>query len=325
MSATPSRRRFLKIAAIHSLAWASLSESRAATAGQIGPQRWRGIALGGEVGIDLFGAGDVDDVFKKCRREMLRLERIFSLYVEDSALSRLNRSGQLRDAPVELIEVLQFARKVSEITAGAFDVTVHPLCEVLASGVTADVEIEDARRRINFRALEIVGKAVKLTKSGMAVTLNGVAQGYITDRITTVLAEHGYTAALVDMGEKRALGPHPENRPWRVGVRSPEGGTDELAGVFDLPANRAIATSGGYGQLYAAAGRHHLVDARDGLSRQKWRSVSVIASNAMTADALSTALAVSEPDRAQRILQSFPVARPQAKILTATGTWISMG
>ena len=323
--ATSSRRRFLKIAAVQSLAFACWGQVRAERAPELTAQRWRGIALGGEVGIDLYGVGDTRGVFEKCRQEMLRLERNFSLYQNDSALCRLNRNGVLRDTPAELIEVLQFARAVSEITAGAFDVTVHPLCEVLAGGVTTDQEIEDARRRIDYRALEIEGGVVQLTKPGMAVTLNGVAQGYITDRITTVLAEHGYTAALVDMGEKRALGPHPENRPWRVGVRSPDGDADELAGVFDLPAHRAIATSGGYGQLYAAVGRHHLVDARDGLSRQTWRSVSVIAGDAMTADALSTALAVSEPDQAQRILQSFPTAQPQAKILTAEGTWISLG
>lgn len=306
-------------------ALAVLGAGSSRAADRITPQRWRGIALGGEVSIDLFGGGSRSGIFDKCRSEMLRLERVFSLYLDDSELSQLNRSGQLNDASNELREVLQLGRAMSEVTKGAFDVTVHPLCEMLAAGETDLNRLSAGRALVDYRALEIEGRAVRLNRKGMAITLNGIAQGFITDRITAVLSEAGYTAALVDMGEKRALGAHPENRPWRVGVRSAVPEKSALAGVFELGANRAIATSGGYGQRYAKAGVHHLLDARSGRSRSGWESVSVMADSAMVADALSTAMSVSEPANAERILGAFNAARPEAKVLTAQGDWLSLG
>ena len=324
MKALPSRRRFLKITAVHAAAVAGLGWSVGRAAETLTPQRWRGIALGGDVGIDLWGDVKESGVFETCRQEMLRLEAIFSLYRNDSELSRLNRHGRLAEASAELLEVLAVGLAMSSVTDGAFDVTIHPLCVSLAAGEMDLTRVEAARSLVDYRDLVLTGRQVHLRRPGMAVTLNGLAQGYITDRITAVLAQAGYTAALVDLGEKRALGAHPEGRPWRVGVRAPDGG-NALAGVLDLGANRAVATSGGYGQRYKLAGRHHLLDARDGQSRTTWQSVSVLANTALTADALSTALSVSAPTEAARILHVFPADQPEARVLTAEGEWASIG
>ncbi|MCF3648475.1 FAD:protein FMN transferase [Synoicihabitans lomoniglobus] len=315
----PTRRRFLRIAAVHTVALAALG-AHAATAAS-SPRRWRGIALGGEVGIDLYGAdAAAADVFARCRSEMLRLEKVFSLYDDRSALSHLNREGALADAPHELRDVLALAKRVSEASAGAFDVTVHPLCETLAQGETDPAALAAARDLVDYERVIVAGTRVVLDRPGMAVTLNGIAQGYITDRITDVLTEAGYRAALVDIGEKRALGEHPDRRAWRVGVRDPVG--DGLAGVIDLPSGYAMATSGGYGQRYAAGNRHHLLDARAAESRHDWASVTVIAPQAAVADALSTALAVSAPESAQAILAQFE--NVEARVLTTTGDWLTV-
>ncbi len=318
-----NRRRFLRIAAVNTaavglLGLGAMSPLRAATAE---PRRWRGIGLGGEVGIDLYGGVADDGIFEACRREMLRLERIFSLYDDRSALSRLNAAGRLANPPAELLEVLRLARHVSEVSEGAFDVTIHPLCEALAAGEGDEAQLQQILTKVNFRALSLSDELVRLAQPGMAVTLNGIAQGYITDRVAAVLAAAGYTAALVDLGEKRALGSHPANRPWQVGIRAPAG--NGLAGVAQLQAGEAIATSGGYGQVYATGGRHHLLDARRGESREQWASVSVIAPTAAVADALSTALAVAEPGAAERILSAFDGAR--AEVLDADGAWHRLG
>lgn len=318
-----NRRRFLRIAAVQSAALGLggllAGPLRAATPAE--PRRWRGIGLGGEVGIDLYGGAVADDTFAACRREILRLERVFSLYDDRSALSQLNRTGRLENPPPELIEVLHLAQRVSEVSAGAFDVTIHPLCEALAAGERDEARLAEALARVDYRALQLTDETVRLDRPGMAVTLNGIAQGYITDRVTDVLAARGFTTALVDLGEKRALGAHPADRPWQVGIRSPmETG---LAGVAQLQAGQAIATSGGYGQVYASGGRHHLLDARRGESRRQWASVSVIAPTATIADALSTALAVAEPMAAEGILRAFSGAR--AEVLDTDGAWHRLG
>lgn len=325
MSGVSSRRRFLKIAAVQTAALAALGGAVGRAQPELRPQRWRGIALGGEVGIDLYGGGGGETIFEKCRLEMLRLEGIFSLYLDDSELARLNRLGRLEEASEEFIHVLRMGQRTSAATHGAFDVTVHPLCELLSQGETNQQRLRVVRELVDYRKLMIDGRTVRLAQRGMAVTLNGIAQGFITDRITELLAADGFTTALVDLGEKRALGIHPEQRPWRVGVRSTEGEGTRLAGVLDLAAGRAIATSGGYGQRYQAAGLHHLLDARSGESRAAWTSVSVIADDAVSADALSTALSVSAPQAAEEILGQFAAVRPLAKVFTRDGAWVSIG
>jgi thiamine biosynthesis lipoprotein len=126
----------------------------------------------------------------------------------------------------------------------------------------------------------------------MAVTLNGIAQGYITDRVTDLLRAARFDSVLVQLGETRAGAPRSEGRPWRVGIPDPfvPGGMIETVEAVDL----AIATSSGPATRFDAAGRHHhLFDPATGRSADRWASVSVVAPRATTADALSTALAVS--------------------------------
>ena len=92
MSSRPSRRRFLKIAAVQTAALAMCGGMRLGAAPNLNPKRWSGVGLGGEVGIDLYGGDETTAVLNRCRAEMLRLEGIFSLYLDDSALSQLNLS-----------------------------------------------------------------------------------------------------------------------------------------------------------------------------------------------------------------------------------------
>ena len=139
----------------------------------------------------------------------------------------------------------------------------------------------------------------------MAVTLNGIAQGYVTDRVAERLKAEGMDRVLVDMGEIRALGHHPAGRPWTVGLTDPanEARTMETLDVADV----AVATSGGYGTLFDPAGRFtHLFDPANGGCAREWLAVTVLAPDATTADALSTALSVVPEDRARTILNRFP-------------------
>jgi thiamine biosynthesis lipoprotein len=141
----------------------------------------------------------------------------------------------------------------------------------------------------------------------MAATLNGIAQGYITDRIADLLRDAGMTGVLVDLGEIRALDA-PGDRPWRIGIENPRkpGGIAETMSLQGA----ALATSGGYGMAFDAQGRfHHLFDPATGRSATGCLSASAVARDATTADALATALAVAGPDRAQALLTAFGGSR----------------
>ena len=313
MSPAPTRRRFIAIAA----AAAGFPLAAAGVRAETAPlHRWSGVALGAAAEIVLHGpdAARARRLIARCVAEIDRLEDVFSLYRPASALSRLNRDGRLATPPLELVALLAEARLFSERTEGAFDATVQPLWRAYAAHFAkpgadargpAEGALAEARALVDWRAVETRPAAIRFARPGMAVTLNGIAQGYITDRVATLLQEAGMGDVLLDIGEVRALGHHPEGRPWRIGLRR-AAAPETLARTVSL-ADRAVATSAGIASPFDASGRHHhLFDPATGRPAPGAGQVSVIAPNATTADALSTALAVSPPARAAAYAARFP-------------------
>ena len=284
---------------------------------------WHGTALGAEASIILAheDEGAARDLIRRAVAEIARLEKVFSLYRADSALSRLNRHGVLDAPPLDLVRLLAEARRFGDLTDGAFDVTVQPLWGVYANHFAApgadpdgpDAEaIAEALARVDYRAVSVESHRIGFARPGMAVTLNGIAQGYITDRVADLLRRAGLDNVLIDLGETRALGRHPDGRPWRVGLRDP---LDREAIVRDLDlTNAALATSAGAGTRFDAHGRHHhLLDPRTGRSAQRYLSVSVIADTATAADALSTGFSIAD---IATIESAIAGRRPITAILT---------
>ena len=325
MSSQVSRRRFITISA---------AAGAFAFAGSVAaePVRWRGTALGARASLLLWHP-DRDEaarIISACVSEMKRLEKIFSLYRDGSALRRLNDKGDLRNPPPELVQALSDSRRISEITAGAFDISVQPLWQLYANHFSqpgADpagppaADLDAARKLVDYRRIHIDTDRISLDRPGMAITLNGFAQGFITDRIAQLLRFEGQQNVLVDMGETRALDRHPDGRLWRVGVRDPQ---DRQAVVRTLAVeNKAVATSGSYGHKFDAAGKaNHLFDPRTGGSSQRYASVTVVASLAATADALSTGLSSL---RVAEMASCLELARAQtAHVLHQDGSFVDI-
>lgn len=307
-----SRRRFIALSAAFAgtAAWPWTAMAKPAPLVE-----WRGVALGASASLRLAhpdrAAGRA--LLRRCVEEIERLERIFSLYREDSAVCRLNRAGALQGPPLELVELLSYAGRVSALTGGAFDVTVQPLWQRLrAHFQAADPDpdgprLDDVLPLVDWRSLSVSAARLAFARPGMAVTLNGIAQGYITDRVADLLRREGMTSVLVDLGEVRALGGRPDGTPWRAGLAAAEG-SGQIARRLDL-ADAALATSGGYGMIFDAAGRHsHLVDPRSGRALPAGRSVSVLAPQATVADAASTALSFLPSGEAAGILRRLGAA-----------------
>ncbi len=228
-----TRRRMIRIAAGASVAGllGGLTGSRNAQA--MAHRTWQGVALGADASITLHHPDPehLETTLAEAVAELRRLEAIFSLYRADSALSRLNRDGALDAPPLELVRLLGEARSVSVLTEGAFDVTVQPLWELYARHFTepsADPAgpdaraVAEARSRVDFRAIETQPDRIAYRRPGMAVTLNGIAQGYITDRVADLLRARGLRHVLVDLGEIRGLGRHPQGRAWIAGIKDPQ-------------------------------------------------------------------------------------------------------
>lgn len=323
-----TRRRFLAIGA--AAAGLSLLPHRLLRAEGVPVRVWRGVALGADASLTIAhpDPAEADRLIALSLEEVARLERVFSLYRPDSALRRLNRDGWLDAPPADLVRLLSEAAAFGRGTGGAFDPTVQPLWQLYAGHFERDNTdpagppknaVRAARALVDVHALQVEPGRVAFASKGMAVTLNGIAQGYITDRVTERLKAEGMGNVLVDMGELRALGHHPSGRPWTVGLADPTN-PDRSTATVELT-DGAMATSGGYGTRFDAAGRFtHLFDPASGACAAHWLAVTVQAADATTADALSTALSVVPADRAAAILAAYPgvtarFTRPDGRIL----------
>ncbi|MDA7964456.1 FAD:protein FMN transferase [Ruegeria sp.] len=296
-----SRRRFLTISA----ACAALPTGVAAAPSA----QWRGTALGASASLRLEGLTDAQaaPIIAAIEAEVTRLENIFSLYRPDSQLSRLNRDGHLPAPAPELLSVLSLCGSLHRATDGAFDPTIQPLWMALATGASAD-QIKAARETIGWDKVRVQPDAIHLPHPGQSgLTLNGIAQGAITDRIAALLRGHGLRDVLVDMGEIAALGRRGDGQNWRVGVTGPGGAIHKRIELRD----RAIATSDA-GTLRLTDQHGHILSPNgEALHHQ---ALSVSAPDAALADGLSTALCALTDTQADAVLAQFPDARIEMRV-----------
>lgn len=303
------RRRFITILAT-SVAGLNLSRMASAAHASLQPVRWSGYTLGAEGRFTLYteNASAAQKILKHCFAEIRRLESIFSLYQHNSELSKLNRDGYLSTPSAEWYTLLNAADQAHLATSGLFDPTVQPLWKTYASHFDKSPGIEPAQELINaaraktgWEHVQYDARSIQFKRPEMQLTLNGIAQGFITDHITDILHSSGYTNVLVELGETRAIGPHPEQRPWNLGIKDADS-PDTIKEVVELD-NQALATSGSYGSNFSKNGRyHHLLHPKTGLPSTRWKSLSVIAPTATEADALSTGLSFASNEALELLL-----------------------
>jgi thiamine biosynthesis lipoprotein len=325
-----TRRRLIVISA--SIAGSAfLTGGRTAQAGD--PVRWHGSALGAQVSIEIYhpDRAEAERLVARCVVDVRRLEQQFSLYRADSAISTLNRTGILVSPDADMVALLKASLLFAGITGGAFDPTVQPLWQLYADHFTSErpdsngpspQKLAGALAKVGYAGLRVSEDRIALARRGAAITLNGIAQGYATDRVVGRLRKAGLSTTLVNMGEIRAIGARPEGRPWRVGLADPErpGVVTETIDLID----RAVATSAGAGFRFDASGRFtHLFDPATGRSPSRYSTVSVIAPTATEADALSTAFSLMSLSRIQDIVAVR--ANVQARITDLGGTLIVYG
>jgi thiamine biosynthesis lipoprotein len=305
-----SRRRAIKIFA----AFAGLPLlSRAQAA--VRPLTWSGQALGAPASLVLNHADPsaAKRLVERVLAEVSRLEAIFSLFRDDSAISILNKTGVLIAPPPEMVSLLQSCRGFWNASTGAFDPTVQPLWALYRDHFSAPspdpagpsaLKIARTLAFVGFHWVKFDSDRVVIPK-GMALTLNGIAQGFITDRVVDLLRNAGVTSSLVDMGEDRAIGAKADGSPWRVGLAEHEDDAlpDRVLEIVD----RAVATSSADGFRFDQAGRFgHILDPRDGGAPTRYRRVSVVADDATTADAMSTAFSLLDENEIAPVVNANP-------------------
>jgi thiamine biosynthesis lipoprotein len=245
----------------------------------------------------------VEDVVAKeltveCVEEMKRLEAMFSLQDPDSTLSTLNRDGVLRDVPEEFRSVVTLSLALGERSGGVFDPTIQPYWKFLHEG--GEGGREEVMKLVDFRNVMVTQDRIAFAKDGMAMTLNGMAQGFVSDRIAEKLKAAGVKDALVNIGEYVAIGRFSKKRPWTLGIRS---GGAEGEVVDEVPLeDEALAVSSGGG--YRFGGGNHLVHP-EGTFAKEGRVVAVTAPLAVVADGLATTCGLMSTAAARALVSSL--------------------
>jgi len=241
-----------------------------------------------------------------------QVNNLLGLHVVQSEISKLNASsGQECHISPQTASVLRRAIEISELTGGAFDVTAGPLIKIWKRTIETGKlpkkeEVAAAKKLVGYKHLILGPTWAKLAVKGMNVDLGAIAKGHAVDKAIEALKANGIENALVDAGgDGYALGTRIDGTPWRLGIQDPN--TKELKRLRDvIPwlSNMGYATSGDYRQYTDIGGVRyaHIVDPRTGQPARAAASVTVIAPDCTTADALATAVSVLGPDEGVKLI-----------------------
>jgi len=241
-------------------------------------------------------------------REIFRINSLMSVHRVDSEVSQLNKNGFHDHLTADTSYVIQRALYFSELTDGAFDVTILPVLELwenYAAGKECPPEAELIHRltHVGYRNVEIEGRRIRFLREGMRLTLAGVAKGYAVDRAAEILVQNHIRHALVNGGgDIRAVGGKTDDTPWRIGLRDPLKKAGLLTTV-ELK-DQAIATSGTYQRRC-----NDLLNPREGRPAREILSTTIITEKTTDADALATAFLVLGGRKGRHLLERFGEAR----------------
>jgi len=258
---------------------------------------------------------EVEAAIDAAMAEVRRFDRMMSLYKDDSELTRVNMAAGKDPVTVspEMIEMEEAARKISELTDGAFDVTVGPLVVLwqmrLKEGkAPTETEIERIRSRVGYRNIIVDKKAstLFLKKPGMIMDFGACAKGYVADKVAELLKGRGIDNAIVALaGDIRVMGHRPDGSSWRIGVQHPRDPTKTLT-VLEL-SDKYISTSGDY-ERYQIVHRkryHHILDPRTGKPSEGMESVTLVGDRGSVGDPLATALFILGPEKGLTIVKKL--------------------
>ena len=245
-------------------------------------------------------------------KEMNRIEKMLSVKDKSSEIAKLNQHKDLEFVNVnsEVIFLLEESAKFSALTQGAFDISVGPLVELwkesLEQGyVPANAEIHKILPLVDYRNIEIDSRKnlVKFKKKGMKIDLGGIAKGYAVDRAIKVLRKKGVKNCLIEAGgDLFASGKGINKKEWMIGLRNPR----ETSLILEFSCtNKGVATSGDYERFKILNEKryHQLIDPRAGLPESEIISATIVAPDAMTADALSTAVLILGKEKGMKLIK----------------------
>ena len=267
--------------------------------------------MGTFVTITIYSSVDASDAMEEAFDRISDIERILTIFDENSQVSYLNKNGYINQPPEELVYVMNKAIEYYHISEGAFDITIQPVLNLWQEGLFNE-SMEVQEREIK-KALELVGSdkilmqndRIEFLKEGMQVTFGGIAKGYAVDEAIEVLKEYGVESAVVNAGgDLKSIGRKPDKSYWVIALENPDDKSEKIETIRIL--DKSVTTSGNYERYFSPDKRiHHIIDPRTGFSANLLISSTIIADKCIDADALSTAAFVLGPQKGLALIESM--------------------
>jgi thiamine biosynthesis lipoprotein len=246
-----------------------------------------------------------------------RFENSLSLYRENSIISKVNRN---EDVILDdyFINMFNRAQEITEQTDGAFDISAAPLFEVWGWGEKKKIKvtpqmIDSLKQYTGMDKIRVEGRKMIKNNPNVRINANAIAKGYCSDIVAEFIERQGIKDYLVEVGGETVIkGKNRSGKDWRIGVDKPFDGNmipgQSLQAVVNV-SDKSLATSGDYRRYYIENGikYSHTIDPKTGYSaKQNVLSVTVIAHDCMTADALATAFMVMGVEKTKEFLKQYP-------------------
>ena len=255
--------------------------------------RWTGTVLNNNVSLEIHSNEGKKNslIYSQINNFINHVDDIFNLQNPDSEIVKLNKNKKLRNPSPYLIEVIKRSQILSEQTNGKFDITVQPLWSHYYShfilngnsNFPDDKILKNIINSIHWKNVVIENNTIIL-KNNASITLNGIAQGWITDKVVEIINKNNIKNTLVDFGETFASGSYENKRPWNIEIQSSEG----INTVIKLT-NKAVATSSASGTMFEPSKKYnHIFNPKTGLSTSNFDTVSIVSNKAWLSDCIAT-------------------------------------
>ncbi|WP_367769781.1 FAD:protein FMN transferase [Flavobacterium sp. WC2421] len=248
--------------------------------------------------------------------EVSRIEHLISDWIPTTPISEVNRNAGIKPVkvPQEVFDLVGRAMKISELTSGAFDISYASMDKIWKfdgsmTRMPTTEEIKNSVSKVGYKNIILDPKntTIFLKNEGMKLGLGGIGQGFIADKIKTMLIGKGVVAGIVNIsGDINTWGKQLDGEKWKVGIKNPMN-KDKIFATFPLE-DSSVETSGSYEKYVTFNGKRysHIIDTRTGYPASGVISVSVFAKSTELADALATGIFVLGVDVGLDLVNQLP-------------------
>ena len=285
----------------------------------------QGIFFDTLVSVNIYGTKD-KTVMEDCLILCEEYEQKFSRTIDTSEISKLNNArGEWVELSEDTIYLIEEAIRYSEMTEGAFDITVAPLAELWHVNdnegiVPSEEEIKEAKSHVNYKLIEIDGNKIRLKDKEAKIDLGGIAKGYIADQLKELMLARGVKSAMINLGGNIAvIGTKEDGSNWNVGIQKPFADRNEVIGSVSIQ-DKTVVSSGIYERYFEYEGKiyHHILDPYTGYpSESDLEAVTIIGESSAIADALSTSCILLGSEKGMELIEGIPEA--EAVFVTKKG------